>query len=184
MQEVEVKILNINRKHTEKTLLSFGAKKVFDDVITTILFDFSDASIKKAKNLIRLRRVGTKSFLTFKKFVEHAQLKVRSEFEVEVSDFDTMHTILCSLGLHPELQIKKHRVSYVIGDVHFEFDKHLDEYSFIPEFLEIEAKDEEAVFRYVKLLGYTKSQCKPWGFFELVEYYKKRRSIPKRSDIL
>jgi predicted adenylyl cyclase CyaB len=168
MQEIEVKILDIDRKHTEKTLLLLGAKKVFDDIITTILFDFSDASIKKAKDLLRLRKVGPKSVLTFKKYVEHADLKVRQEFEVEISDFDTMNAILNSFGLHPELKIKKHRVSYLLGDVHFEFDKHLDEYAFIPDFLEIEAKNEETVYRYVKLLGYTKSQCKPWGFSEVI----------------
>ena len=176
MKEIEVKILDIDRKQTEKTVVSLGAKKVFNDVITTIFFDFSDASIKTAKNLLRLRKVGTKSFLTFKKFIEHAQMKVRQEFEVEVSDFDTIQTILSSLGLHPEQQIKKQRVSYQLDDVRFEFDRHLDEYAFIPEFLEIEAKNEETVFRYVNLLGYTKAQCKPWGFFEVAEYYKSKKN--------
>jgi len=175
MKEIEVKILDIDRKQAEKMVVSLGAKKVFDDVIITILFDFSDASIKEAKNLLRLRRFGTKSFLTFKKFVEHAQMKVRQEFEVEVSDFDTMQVILSSLGLRPEQQIKKQRVSYQLDEIRFEFDKHLDEYAFIPEFLEIEAKNEETVYKYATLLGYTKAQCKPWGFFEVAEYYKSKK---------
>jgi adenylate cyclase class 2 len=172
MKEIEVKILNIDRKKTEKQLNSLGAKKIFDDEITTTLFDFSDSSIKKAKNLIRLRKSGNKSYVTFKKYIEHAQMKVRQEFEVEVSDFTTMSNILTSLGLLPELHIKKHRVSYILDDVHFEFDTHIEEYGFIPEFLEIEAKDEDTLSSYIQKLGFSKDQCKSWSFFEVADYYK------------
>ena len=175
MKEVEVKILDIDRKQAEKILVSLGAKKVFDDEVTTTIYDFPNKSIKTAKDLIRLRKLGKRSFLTFKKFIEHSQLKVRQEFEVEVSDFNTMHTILLSLGLWPEYQIKKHRTSYHLNDVHFDIDKHVDEYGFIPEFLEIEATDVKTVKKYVTSLGYTRSQCKAWGFSEVINYYKKKQ---------
>lgn len=174
MQEIEVKILDVDREHIEKMLRSLGAKKIFDDEITTILYDFAGGLIKKAKDLIRLRKIGNKSILTFKKYIKHPQIKVREEYEVEVSNFETMHTILNALGLNQELQVKKHRISYILGDVHFDLDRHLDDYGYIPEFLEIEAKNEETVYRYATLLGYTKDQCKPWGFPEVADYYKSK----------
>lgn len=172
MKEIEVKILNIDRRKTERLVVSLGAKKVFDDEIITVLFDYPDSSIKKANNLIRLRKSKNKSYVTFKKYIENAQVKERQEYEVEVSDFTTMYTIFTSLGLCPELYIKKHRVSYILDHVRFEFDKHVEEYGFIPEFLEVEAKDEATLSTYIQKLGFSKNQCKSWSFSEVADYYK------------
>lgn len=176
MKEIEMKIININREKTERLIRSLGAKKTFDDIIITVFFDYPDASIKQAKNLIRLRKTGKKSFVTFKKYVKNPKAKVRQEFEVEVSDYSTMYTIMNCLGLQAEVEVKKHRVSYVLDAVHFEFDKHLDDYEFIPDFLEIEARDEAALDVFIKRLGFTEDQCKSWSFFEVADYYKAKKS--------
>ncbi len=65
--------------------------------------------------------------------------------------------------------MKKTRTSYELGDVHFEFDKHIDQYSHVPEFLEIEAKDEKTLYNHVEMLGFTKEDCKPWTILHIVE---------------
>jgi len=64
MDEIEVKIIEINRKQTEKILLSLGAKRVSDRDIETLFYDFKDGSIRKARSLIRLRKDGRRSILT------------------------------------------------------------------------------------------------------------------------
>jgi len=169
MEEIEVKILNINRKEIEEKLGLMGAKKVFDGEVHASFFDFQDRSIRNNKKTMRLRKVGDKAFLTFKVPVHHKDVHIREEFETEVASFNETKKILEEIGLSKWLDMKKHRVSYVIDDVRFEFDKHLDQYDFVPEFLEIEAKNIETIYKYVELLGFKKEDCKPWTILDIVK---------------
>jgi adenylate cyclase class 2 len=65
------------------------------------------------------------------------QFKILKEFEVEVSDFDTMEHILKSLGFKEEQVYEKWREIYVFGDTHLCLDT-------MPygDFLEIEGTKE------------------------------------------
>lgn len=172
MKEIEVKILNVDKKAIEKKLISMGAKKVFEGDIHAIFFDFADQSIRKNKRTIRLRREGEKNVLTFKEPVPHNNLKIRQEYETEVEDFNMTKKILENIGLFEWLSLKKRRTSYKLTDARFEFDKHHDQYDFVPEFLEIESKDIRTVYKYVKLLGFKKEDCKPWTILDIVKNSK------------
>ena len=174
MDEIEIKILDIDRKKVEKKLLALGAKKTFDGEIYGLFYDYSDCSIRKAKGTMRLRKVGDKAFVTYKKFIENKRAKIRREYETEVSDFESMRMILESLGLKEWMRMEKHRTTYELIGVHFELDKHTDQYSYVPEFLEIEAKDLETLYEYVAALGYKKEDCRPWTIVEIAEYYSKK----------
>lgn len=171
MYEVEIKILEIDRKEVEEKLLSFGARKTFDDKIHAVYYDDSHNTIQRNRGTLRLRKEGSRSVFTFKTYVERSDAKVREEKEVSVTDFDTMKSILESIGFSPWLEMKKHRTSYEVAGVHFEFDKYLDEYGYIPEFLEIEAGDIGTVLKYAEHLGFTKEDCKPWDAVEVARYY-------------
>ena len=173
MKEIEVKVLEIGRAKVEKRLKSLGAKKTFDGEIKALYFDCPDRSLRKAKDVLRLRKVGSKAVLTYKKFVKDGFAKVREELETEVSDFDTARSILRNLGFSTWLEMRKHRTTYELDGAHFEFDKYKGEYSFIPEFLEIEAKSPSQIHKYAKLLGFKKSDCKPWTSWDLIKYYKR-----------
>ena len=90
MKEIEVKILDISRKEIESKLISLGAKKILDNEINAVFFDFKDGSIRNNKKTIRLRQEGSKTFLTFKEAAEknnNSNAKIREEHQVEVSDF-------------------------------------------------------------------------------------------------
>ena len=175
MKEIEAKILGIDRERCEKTLYMLGAKKTFEGEIQTTFYDFSDKSIERTKNLLRLRKVGEKTFLTCKKYVQNKNAKIRKEYEIEVSDYKTTDIILQFLKLITLFTVKKHRTSYVLNDVHFEFDTHLDKYAFIPVFLEIEAQNITTLYKSAQQLGFIKDDCKPWSFFDVVEYYTKKK---------
>lgn len=170
--EIEVKILEVDRERLEDKLKSMGARKVFDGEISALYFDFEDKSIRKANDIMRLRKAGNKTFLTFKGFLHNKGAKVREELEVEVADFEIAKRILESLGMHTYKSISKHRISYALENVHFEFDKYTGEYSSIPEFLEIEANDEETIYKFAAMLGFKREDCKPWGGDDLVNHYK------------
>jgi predicted adenylyl cyclase CyaB len=177
MKEIEIKIIEINRKRVEDNLATLGAAKTFDGDVETWFFDFHDDTITRSRNLLRLRRLGDKTDLTFKKFVENQSAKVRSEYEVSISDFETMRLILESLGLTSTWRMKKHRTSYTLkSGVEVDIDKYAGEYSHIPELLEIEGKDVETLYLHAKLLGFQPEECKSWTTFDLVDYYSGKKA--------
>ena len=153
-----------------------GATKTLDDDVDTLFFDFPDNSISKAKNLLRLRRIGSKIALTFKQFVESDSAKVRVEYEVSVSDFDATNSILQALGLIPTLRMEKHRTSYKMKDgVEVDIDKYTGQYLHIPALLEIEGADTPTIHAQAKLLGFEPEQCKSWTTFDLIAYYSSEK---------
>ena len=175
MEEIEVKIVDIDRAQVEQTLLSLGARRTFNDEMHILLFDTPNHSLREQGITLRVRQEGKKTMLTIKTLLKNSAAKRRNEIEVEVSDFDKTRRLLEALGFVVDKEMRKKRSSYSIEDVHVEFDTYLGEYAFIPEFMEIEAKDEKTIFKYAKLLGFSPEQCKPWSLQDLVEHYKKKK---------
>ena len=172
MKEIEIKIIEIDRKRVEDDLATIGAAKTFDGDVETWLFDFHDGAITRARNLLRLRRIGDRTDLAFKKFVESQSAKVRNEYEVSISDFETMRLILESIGLIPTWRMEKHRTSYVLsGGVHVDIDKYSGDFSHIPELMEIEGGDISTIREHAKLLGFGPDDCKSWDTFDLIDHY-------------
>jgi len=177
MEEVEVKIIAIDRGKVETKLKSLGALRTFEGDVETVFFDFPGEPITKANNLLRLRKKGDKSELTFKKFVPNRNAKVREEYEVLVSDFDTTQRLLDSIGLKPFQQMKKHRTSFALKDgVTVDLDKYTGEFSHIPELMELEAKDIATLHSHLQMLGFSPEDAKPWTTFELVKYYSEKNA--------
>jgi adenylate cyclase, class 2 len=174
VKEIEVKILNVDKQRIEEILTQLMAKQTFDDEITTYFFDFENNNIVNAKNVLRLRKEGKQSVLTFKKILSKQTAKVAEEYEVEVSNFSEMERILELLGLSVTENMKKHRTSYKLKDVQFDIDTLEKEYAFIPTYLEIEAKNIELIHKYAKILGYRADDCLPWNTNELIKFYSKK----------
>lgn len=171
MKEIEVKILEIDRKALEKKLRSFGAKKVFDGPVDVRMYDTPNNDFKRRGTVIRLRKKGTYGEFTVKtahKRMAHA--KSAQEYETRV-DFAAMQKILHILGYTESWRMKKHRIEYALGNVHFEIDK----IPGIPWFLEIEAPSVMALNAWVKKLGYTQKDAKNWWWHEVLAYYEYRK---------
>ncbi len=174
MKEIEVKILYVDKKALSKRLLSLGAKKVFDGELMSLFFDYKDNRLKDSGNTLRIRKEGKESFLYLKSFISDSDVKTCEELCVKVDDISAAESILLRLGLKPDGKLLKHRTSYALGEIKVEFDRYLEEYAFVPEFLEIEGPDAEAIFKMAKKLGYSKDDCKPWTSSQLVEHYEKK----------
>ena len=172
MEEIEAKFLEINVKVIVKKLDSMGADIVYEGDIEAFYYDFPDSRISEGKGLLRLRKKNGFSELTFKKKISNEKLKIMDEYEVEVEDFDEMQRIIESLGMICTNTSKKHRISYSLGDVHFE----LDTFSGIPTFLEIEANKPEMIEEYALKLGLSMKDAKPWTGKKVVEHYAKRNT--------
>lgn len=175
MKEVEVKILEINTQKVVDTLTGLGAKKVFDDDVSTSFLDFEDCRIHKSRDVLRLRQEGNITELTFKKIKITPSTKEAEEHSVHVSDSAEVLKIFQEIGVSITQTMKKHRTSYQIGRVRFDIDQYLGDYRFIPEFLEIEATSEE-ITKFAKLLGFQEKDCLPWSTDELVKHYAAQRN--------
>ena len=177
MDEIEVKILEVNREELESKLISIGAKKVSQKEVVTLFFDSKDYFFKKANSLVRLRKEKDRSILTFKKLIDNKKAKIAEEYEVTVSNLGNMKKILESLGLSVQAQMSKLRTSYVFNNVKFEIDKYLDNYNYIPEFLEIEANSIDNILKYARMLGFNIEDCKAWSTLDLINYYSTKKTI-------
>ncbi len=174
MKESEVKILEVDRLKIEQTLRSLGAKKVFDGDIETLFFDFKEGTIIKQKDVLRLRKEQDRSELTYKKVRVTQKAKTAEEFSVEVSSLEAMKKILENLGLSIIDKTKKHRVSYTLDEARFDFDCYLGTCDFIPEFLEIETKNTDLIYKYAALLGFKAKDCLPWSTPDLIKHYSQK----------
>ena len=174
MKEVEVKILEVNRKEVEKKLIELGAKKLYDRELHAVLFDDEDETLLKGENLLRLRKEGDKTILCFKDSVSKKDSKISKEYEIEVSDMDTAKKIIELMGFKTTVSLVKQRVTYKLDNVKFEFDKYKGEHEFIPELLEIESDDEHVLFEYAEKLGFKKKDCSNMIFTDLISYYKNK----------
>jgi adenylate cyclase class 2 len=171
MEELEAKILEINRQTLEQTLIKLGAEKIFDGNIETIFFDYPDHTIIKAKDVLRLRKENNQTELTYKKVQITPTAKKAHEETVQISDFEAMQNILKNLGLSTIEQMQKHRTSYKLDQARFDIDHYTGTYAYIPEFLEIEAENVEQLYEYAKKLGFTAKDCLPWSTQELIKHY-------------
>jgi adenylate cyclase class IV len=86
MEEVEVKILEINHQKVVQALEKSNAKKIIDDHILTLFFDFKDNRIHNRKDVLRLRQMGKETELTYKEVRFENSAKVAQEYSIKVSD--------------------------------------------------------------------------------------------------
>ncbi len=167
MQEIEVKILDIDVNDIRQKIISMGAIRVFDGDMQIVYFDSKEKKLEKRDGMFRLRSSSIGAQLTLK-FTRREKAKIAEETEVEVSDFEKARIMLREVGLIEVKEYKKHRESYTIDNVHFEFDT----LEGIPTFLEIEAQTEEEVFVWVRKLGFSDEDAKPWRRREVLKYYE------------
>jgi predicted adenylyl cyclase CyaB len=176
MEEIEVKILNIDGPLVEAKLKTLGAKMIFEGLVDTHFFDFENKKLGKKGVLARVRMMGDKTYFTVKKRISDELAKIREEFECEISDFNELISAFSLLGLNETYSFKKKRISYVLEGVHFELDKFLGSYAFVPEFLEIEARDIETIYKFAIALGFKKEDCKPYSVADIVKEIKEKQN--------
>ena len=68
MQEIEVKVIEVDKDEMTEKLIALGATKIFEGEVLTNVYDFEDGRLSKGGSYLRLRKMGDKSFFTFKTF--------------------------------------------------------------------------------------------------------------------
>jgi adenylate cyclase, class 2 len=181
MREIEVLFLEIDKQEMVSRLKCLGAKKVFDGEIFSENFDFPDMRISRSYNVLRLRRKreGKSELgeLTIKARLSKIKARVTNEREFIVKDYGKARKALLSLGLRPIVAIRKRRLSYALGEAHFE----LDTVKGIPTYLEIESDSVGKLRGYAKLVGLPMKEAKPWSLRDVMRHYKKDDSYKDNS---
>ncbi len=179
-QELEAKILEIDREKIIKIIEDLGGEKVFDGDMFGVFFDTPNSQLKYGKKLLRLRTEGERTFLTYKCKISNFDIKIQEENEIEIPDFEKMRDLLNSIGFEEIKTNLKHRTSFKIGNVKVDLDKYLGDLKFIPEFLEIEASTREEIYETAIDLGYIPAEMKSWTSFKLEMYYREMYNL--RND--
>ncbi len=154
--EVKIKIESIGIKDTRKKIVKNNFHLIAPRSLEqNIVFDTPDKKLKTNNFLLRLRKKGDKSTVTFKRPVKKSlssvHYKIREETEVEVLDFEKMRKIFIGLGYEPVFIYEKYREVFQKGDARLMVDE-----TPIGNFIEIEGT-EEAIDRTARELGYSKN---------------------------
>jgi adenylate cyclase class 2 len=153
--EIEAKWLDVDIAEMRRRLVSAGATLVTPErLMIRSVFDHADKRLEKIGGWMRVRNEGDKVTLSYKQLNDRT-LHGTKEVTVIVDDFDHTCTFLKSIGLVQNSFQETKRESWKIGDTEIE----LDTWPWIPSFIEIEAKGEDALHRTAVTLGLDYAQA-------------------------
>lgn len=170
--EIEAKVLDVDRKELEQKIEDLGAEKIFEGHIESEFFDFPDGRIEE-KGLLRLRKREDKTFITRKKEISYEEAKEMEEIEFDVGSREEARKFLESLGLEKVHGSQKNRVKWVKDDTEFVIDK----IPKIPPMLEIEAPTKEELREVFEKIGFSIDETVNWGAKKIREKHGELEDI-------
>jgi adenylate cyclase, class 2 len=171
MEEIEVKFLNIDPQAMEQKFVELGAKKVFDRIFKSRVFDYPDLRLNSQAAWIRLRDEGDKITLSFKQRQgaqgDGGQTNDTgmTEHEVTVSDFEATSNIFFGAGFIQKFYEEKRRIRYMLGDVELD----IDYVPLLDPYLEIEADDWAKIDKTIEVLGLDTKDKKIFSAFQVYQ---------------
>ena len=175
--EIEIKLrLNGNLGKIRRALRDLGFRvsksRVYE---SNVLLDTANRALRSHGKLIRVRRVGAHSVLTYKGPSELGKYKKRHEIEVPLPDAFGVEQILSEMGYHPIFRYEKFRTEYCKAPG---TGKVLLDETPIGNYLEIEGSP-RWIDRTAKLLGFSTDDyiTRSYGYLYLA-YCRERRTQP------
>ncbi len=175
MNEIEVKVLNIDKEEIQKKLVKIGATLIKDEEQNNIRFDTEDKYLKnKYKGYLRVRTTKnnltgeTINTLTLKRNISRDEFRVNEEIETQIHDVDEAIKILEALRYYPKTPGKKRRISYIYDGILFEIDE-WDKDIYPRPYLEIEVIKENDLERAIELLNIDRKNITAKSIDELIK---------------
>ena len=101
-----------------------GRRIAGSELEANVLFDAPDGRLAATGRVLRLRRVGARSLLTFKGPAQmEGPIKRRTEIELEIASPENMTELLGELGFAPSVRYEKRRERWLVGDVEVDLDR-------------------------------------------------------------
>jgi adenylate cyclase class 2 len=176
-REIEIKLyipdLDSVRARLEAAGAALTQPRIYE---RNIRYDNAGGALTSSGIILRLRQ-DVRARLTYKEpgATLASGLYARYEAEVEVSDFETMHTILLRLGFAPSMIYEKYRTTYHLGGA----EVVLDEMPY-GRFVEIEG-EEAAIQDAVQVLNLGDAARFNAGYAALFEHVRRNLGLPFRD---
>lgn len=140
MIESELKVPVTRLDPLKDRLNEVGARQLTAaELEVNILFDTADTRLASNRQVLRVRRVGERTILTYKgPPTWRGAVKQRREIELDVSSSEDAAMLLHALGFLPRLRYEKIRESWTLGEVRIDLD-----HTPMGDFVEIEGPPEE-----------------------------------------
>ena len=152
--EIEVKFLDVDFEKVRAKLNELGAQLEHPMRLMrrSLIEEPHHAAVR---GFIRIRDEGDKITMTYKQRDDVTALHGTKEIEVEVSDFDETVKLLEAAGWPPVTYQESRRETWRLGDA----EVVLDEWPWIPPYIEVEAPSEESVREASEKLGFVWSDA-------------------------
>ena len=150
MLEVEMKFSVAEFGSVERQLSVWGAGSTAERDEADQYFNAPDRDFAKTDEALRIRRIGTANFVTYKGPKQAAAVKIRTELEIPLRDGDEAATqmtqLLRHLGYRPVAVVRKRRRTYPLQRGAFQLTICLDAVEKLGHFAEVEivAPDEQS----------------------------------------
>jgi adenylate cyclase class 2 len=143
---------------------------------SNVLFDNSKRALRRHGKLIRVRKMGPTSLLTYKGPSQPGKYKKRQEIEIDLPDATGLDEILTHIGYHPVFRYEKFRTEYSRPS---NTGKVLLDETPIGNYLEIEGSP-RWIDQTARLLGFAHADyiTRSYGYLYLA-YCRERRTRPK-----
>lgn len=152
--EIEVKFLDVDFEEVRAKLNELGAhlEQPMRLMRRSLIEEPHHAAVH---GFIRIRDEGDKITMTYKQRDDVTALHGTKEIEVEVSDFDATVGLLEAAGWPPVTYQESRRETWRLGEAEIV----LDEWPWIPPYIEVEAPSEEIVREASEKLGFAWSDA-------------------------
>lgn len=174
INEIEVKILNVNPVQIRKSLKDNKAEFVKNVFLVTTFY--ANTHTKKEKITVRIREERNKTKKTFtltikgpKKIVNNH--KIRKEYELILPSYEFGDEMLKLQGFEIVGSVEMKREYYKLKNCSVEIIRVPE----IPTYIEIEG-DEKNILKVVKMLGYSE---KDYDSGKLLKIYNKKTNLLK-----
>ncbi|HEU0085465.1 MAG TPA: class IV adenylate cyclase [Candidatus Paceibacterota bacterium] len=147
--ELEAKFLNIDKESLRALLLAGGATLVHAERhMKRKNLDFPDRRLEKIGGWVRIRDEGDKVALSYKQ-IDNLRLEGTKEILVTVDDFEKTCNFLSAIGMTVKALQETKRERWEMEGV----EVTIDTWPWIPSFVELEGKSEEALKNVAEKLG-------------------------------
>lgn len=170
MNEIEVKILDINCNTIKNKISSLGGTLVKNEFQENHIFSLPQNI--NGSGYIRIRVIqdfltnSKKTFLCVKKIISQNEFREMNESEFEIGSFNEAFEFLHMINISFLRQENKKRESYSLNNTLIEFDT-WDKNVFPQTYIEIEAQNEKDLFSTLNLLNISKDKITSKGLLEI-----------------
>jgi len=167
MNEVETKILNVDKSQLENKLNSLGAKKILDTKLTVDWYRLQGCIEGQDPWFLRIRSYSDgKSEVTWKgRSTVLGVARQHPEINLLTNEPTKLAELFKAIGLEPYAHQEKYRLSWTLDDYRFD----LDQYPQMPAYLEIEGRSESHIQAAIKLLELTTHEVSSEGERVLIQ---------------